>query len=60
MVVQLEWILLPKMNGKMQLPQLPVEAVVSEVAVGVLTEPKKLLKLLIAMDIYLTKLGLEF
>ena len=41
MVVQLEWSLLPKMNGKMQLPQLPVEAVMSEVAVGVLTEPKK-------------------
>ena len=59
MVVQLEWILLPKMNGKMQLPQLPVEAVVSDVAVGVLTKPKKL-KLLIAKDIYLTKLGLEF
>ena len=26
MVVQLSWILLPKMNGKIQFPQLPVEA----------------------------------
>ena len=26
MVVQLSWILLPKMNGKTQFPQLPVEA----------------------------------
>lgn len=25
-VVQLSWILLPKMNGKIQFPQLPVEA----------------------------------
>ena len=55
MVVQLEWILLSKMNGKMQLPQLPEEAVVSEVAVGVLTEPKRL-KLLIAKDILPNKI----
>ena len=26
MVVQLSWILLPKINGKIQFPQLPVEA----------------------------------
>ena len=30
MVVQLSWILLPKMNGKTQFPQLPVEAEVVE------------------------------
>ena len=55
MVVQLEWILSSKMNGKMQLPQLPVEAVMSEVALGVLTEPKKF-KLLIAKDILPNKI----
>ena len=39
MVVQLSWILLPKMNGKTQFPQLPVEAEVEIDEPLVVVEP---------------------